>query len=414
MSRFSNRMLRAGIVTVITVAVTMAAFAGSVQAGGGGLGAKNPATGTPVKVGFIGDGQSSAIDNRDEIAAAKAGVKYANTYLGGLGGHKIDLITCETRQDPAVAADCGNQMVEEGVVAVLAGVSGQSLSFYEPVHAADIPFFEHTAGDQDILLDKESSFALTNPLAGPVGHPASVVKEEGFDQAAAIVIDVPTATGIFNALGKTIFKNQGATLDVVAVPPGTADMTPQIQAELENDPDLIHIVGDGSFCLSAFQALNDLAYDGVVTAISNCLTEEVIDSLPKGALKGVRLSAFIPVGDKTDATWKLYLDAMKKYAPDADPNSATTAGGFAVTVAFAQAMAGATGDITPASVITTLKAMPPGDLPVGGGITYQCNGQQSSIVPAVCSVAALESTLTASGKAKGWTVFDPSDVLTLG
>jgi branched-chain amino acid transport system substrate-binding protein len=376
------------------------------------LGEQNEASGEPIKVGFIGDGQSAAIDNTNETAAAEIGADYVNTYLGGIDGRPIELVACETQQDPAVAADCGNQMVEEGVVAVLNGVSGQTMSFFEPVHAAGIPFVQHTAGDQAVLTDAESSFALTNPLAGAIGHPASIANEEGFTKVAVIVIDVPTATGVFDALGDTIFDNAGASLDVVAIPPGTADMSPQVQAALQDDPELIHVLGDGTFCLSAFQALDSAGYDGVVTAISNCVTDEVRETLPQGALEGVRMSAFLPVGDESDPTWQVYLAALQALGgEDIDPNDVTTAGGFAAVVGFAESMADASGEITPESVISTIKSMPESDLPVGGGITFQCNGEQSPLVVATCSTTGLETTLDADGQPGSWELFDPSDVL---
>jgi branched-chain amino acid transport system substrate-binding protein len=61
-----------------------------------------------VAVGFISTGQTAAIDTTDEIKAAQAVVKYANQYLGGIGGRPIELTTCEEKGVPATAQDCAN------------------------------------------------------------------------------------------------------------------------------------------------------------------------------------------------------------------------------------------------------------------------------------------------------------------
>jgi branched-chain amino acid transport system substrate-binding protein len=42
-----------------------------------------------------------------------------------------------------------------------------------------------------------------------------------------VAIDVPAASGPTGTLDPPVFKNAGMTLDVVPVPPGTADMTPK-------------------------------------------------------------------------------------------------------------------------------------------------------------------------------------------
>ena len=55
--------------------------------------------------------------------------------------------------------------------------------------------------------------------------------------------------------------------------------------------------------------------------------------------------------------------------------------------------------------------MSPQPLPFGGGITFQCNGQQVSLTPAVCSTGALEATLDQSGNPTGaYTLIDASTI----
>src|SRR5439155_3074339 len=127
------------------------------------LGSEKKATGTPIKVGLISDGKSEAIDNTAEITAAKASAEYLNNYGGGVNGHPIDLVTCETHQTPSGATDCSTKMVDAKVVAVLYGVSGQGGSIFKGLEGSNIPLIAWASIDQDTLL-KPGAFALTNGL----------------------------------------------------------------------------------------------------------------------------------------------------------------------------------------------------------------------------------------------------------
>ena len=83
------------------------------------LGAENKATGDPVKLGFISHGATESLDNQIELDVAEATVEWLNTNHGGMGGRPFELVTCIDGNDPAKAADCANQMIEEDVAGVV-------------------------------------------------------------------------------------------------------------------------------------------------------------------------------------------------------------------------------------------------------------------------------------------------------
>ncbi len=94
---------------------------------------------------------------------------------------------------------------------------------------------------------------------------------------------------------------------------------------------------------------------------------------------------------------------MKLYSPGTGPFvNGVTQGGFAAVLGFARAMTGSTGVLTPAGIVATISAMSPQPLPFGDGITFQCNGQQVSITPPVCSTAiVLEGDSGRTGQPDG-------------
>jgi len=391
---------------VLAATLLMAACGGDDDSGDGGspiaadaaelLGPENPADGEPVRVGLISDGAFATADRAYESDVGQATATWLNRHRGGIGGRPIELVTCEDEADPAKATDCANQMIEEDVVAVVVGSSAVVESVWEPLHAAHVPVMFYGAADAGPMLDTESTFVLASPTAGLVELPLAVATEVGETKVTVVVIDVPAAVAIYDSTAPSLFEDQGIDLDVVKVPPGTADMTPQMQDLVNGDPGVIHVIGTDAFCIAAFAGLQAVAFDGTITTLSQCMTDATREAVPGEVFEGMRMSATAPVGtdDPSIAVYHAVIDA---YA-DAEPRSET--GGvsmFTAVAGLAAALEGITGDITPATVIETIKAMPEMELPGSGGLRFRCNGTALEFAPAVCTRGVLYTTLDANG-----------------
>ncbi|MCU1344224.1 MAG: putative branched-chain amino acid transport system [Acidimicrobiia bacterium] len=444
MARFDTRrngrwrplMLGVGLVTVGLVASacssddskSSSAPATSATAGGSGagtaggaaatttsdassvLGTPKPATGTPVKIGFITEGKQQAIDNSSEVPAAQAAAKYANDYLGGIGGHPIVLDVCDDKQTPSGTTDCDNQMIADKVPIVLNNVTGNGDPLIKNISAAGIPLMAYQSSVQSIITSP-NAYVLTNGLGAVFAGPAKIAQNNGYKRGAIFVIDVPAAADPVKQLYPLIWKNAGNIgIDIVAIAPGTADMTPQVQAELSKSPDLVQVLGDVTFCSSALKALKTLGYSKTIAIIAQCVTSTSAAGIP-GGYKGMQETTVYST-DPSDAENKLYKAAMTKYAPSTDPYAnGVTSGGWGVTLGLARALAGLQGEVTTANIKTTLAAMPPTPVPLGGGVTFQCTGKQIAITPAVCATGALQATLNQAGQPDGG--FKPLDVVDL-
>ncbi len=374
------------------------------------LGTPKKATGTPVTIGLIGDGKSEAIDNTPEIAAAKAAAQYVNEYLGGVAGHPITLKVCETHQTPSGATDCGTEMANAKVPVVLNGVSGQANSFFKALQPTGIPIVQAGGLDED-MVGMPGAFILTNGLGSAIAGPAGIARDNNVKKAGILVIDVPAASGPLKAAAPLFYKNADVTPDVIAVPTGTADMTPQIQAGISNGDGQFAIVGDAAFCTSAIKALRTVGFKGPVVVIPQC-----VDSSSGSATNGGFEGAYVLTAgttEKSDPDVQTYDAVMAKYAKGSETGGVAP-GGYTVVVAFARAMARLTGEMTPESVTATLKAMPETPLPMGKGITFKCDGKQISIAPNICSTKVLEATLDGDGNPKSYKLFETADLLKVG
>jgi branched-chain amino acid transport system substrate-binding protein len=375
------------------------------------LGPVDSATGAPVKVGIISDGVTAAFDASDELRAAKATAEFWNERRGGIGGRPIQVLTCETGGDPSGATDCGNQMIQDGAVAVVVNNSSVVDTAWEPLHAAGVPTLIFQDYGDKMTTDAKTSFLLINPIPTLFGLPISVARNEHADKVAFVLIDVPAALSAFQAQGPAIMKNAGLDYDLVRVPPGTPDMTSQMQQVASSGADVVDVVGNDAFCISAIQGLKAAGYTGKITAVSQCITDATRDALPD-QLDGVYIQSSLALGAGDDPSYQLYEAVMGAYGKDVrDTENINAMGAYTVLAALATGLEGIKGDVTPRSVITTLKAMPEADLPGGGGVKFRCGGSASPSLPAICSNQWLRATLDAKGQPSHYDVEDSSTIL---
>ena len=394
--------------TALVATVTTASA--DVRAATSPLGTPKKATGSLVTLGFVSDGKSDTIDASADINGAQAAVSYANNYLGGLAGHKIALNVCETHQTPSGATDCATNMVQAKVPIVLSGVSGQAGAIYQGIKDAGVPFLQYGALDQGILAGPAASvFVLTNSIATAIAGPAGIAKDAGVKKAGILVIDVPSASGAAKQAAPIFYKNAGVTPDIIVVPPGQADMTPQVQAGISGGDGAFALFGSPPFCTSAIKALTTVGFKGPVTAIEQCV-DQTSAKATNGGYKGVNV---LTSRNSTNKEYAQYLAVMRKYAKGVDTGGVAP-GGYTAVLALVRALPNLTGDVTAQTISAGMAAAPPTPLPLGGGIMFQCNGKQVSLAPPICTTQVLKAKFTAKAIPVGFKVFDTSSLLKLG
>jgi branched-chain amino acid transport system substrate-binding protein len=375
------------------------------------LGPEEQATGEPVKIGVISDGATEAYDNTDELRAAQATAEFLNTHRGGIAGRPIEVVPCETGGQTAGATDCGNQMVEEEVVAVTLSQSAVAEAAWEPVNEAGIPAMIFMAEGQGIIMDRETTFSLINPLATLFGLPIDVSEREGIDKVAFVVIDVPQAVGAFDALSPTILGNAGLEYELIRVPPGTADMTSQMQEVVDSGAGLVHVLGNDAFCISAFEGLSAVGYEGMTSTIAQCVTDATREALGD-QLEGIQMTATVAVGAEDEPSYQLYQAVVDTFGQDVeDVDNSLAMAAYTNVAALHAALEGLEGEVTTQSVAETIRAMPETDLPGGGGLTFRCGGTAMDMMPAVCTNQYLRTELDAEGQPTAFEVVDSSEVL---
>ena len=363
------------------------------------LGEPNEATGEPVKVGIITEGGSEAIGSQSALTeqGAEIAAQYVNEYMGGIAGRPIELVFCGNQATPAGAQECGNQMVEDGVVAVTIPFTGFGEATAPVLTGAGISYVT-LSGNSAAELTAPGAFALTGGYPGSLGAFAQHASDEGFEKFAMIVIDVPSATQAAEQLGGLVFGKAGVEFEVITAAPGTPDITPQVQAAVDAGADAIGVTGDVTFCTSFLQAYQTLGLDIPKYVIAPCVDPTVIESL--GDVLAGSFLATVSSGEGADV--ELYGAMVETYGDgDIDPDPTVSAGvaaGTSAVMNFARAMEGLTGDVTKETVLAQMKAAADVPLWLADGQTFTCDGSAISIMPNVCSATFFVGTLTPEGQ----------------
>ncbi|MCK9931695.1 ABC transporter substrate-binding protein [Frankia sp. Mgl5] len=362
------------------------------------LGPVNAASGEPVKIGYVSDGTTPVYDGSAQLEVADATVAYLNARHAGIGGRPIELVKCETQADPSKAAECAFQMISDGVVAVAVAESGVVDDVWRSLADANIPAMFYGSGNPDLLADRESTFVLGDPTYSVLQLPISLAAKLGVHKVTSVVIDVPAALHTAQDVAPKAFADAGLDYQLVTVPPGTADMTPQMQNIAEGDTGLVFVIGNDTFCISAFNGLRAVGYEGKISAIAQCVTDATRKGVPAETLDGMVVGTTVPTGG-TDPSNVVYRAVIDGYGDGLDDADALVGRGTYVTLAGLLApLAGMSGEISPQTVASSLHSMPETELPGTAGLRYRCNGKAYPENPAVCVRGGLSTTLDGDGQ----------------
>ena len=373
----------------------------------GGLGEPNEATGTPITIGFVTDGEAASIgSDEDRVKTVEATVQYVNEYLGGLNGHPLEIKHCSTEATPAGATQCAVELASEGVAVALVPASSQDGAIFEGLTGSGIPYFTYVSATGPIILSP-GSFVMSNSIS-TIAVPGITAQAQGIDKVGFIIIDVPAAVGPITAIAQPIYASLGVELQIIPIAPSVADMTPQLQEAIGGGAGLFAVTGTDDFLINGVNGLRQLGFEGPIT--TGAPTEDVL-----AALNSVEnlIGGGTQTDDPSDPDVALMNTILETYTDldpeDADPN------GFASVLGFVRALTGATDAVDAATVSAALSSMPETDMPLGGGITFQCGTAPVNFAPAICSLDVLQWTYDDDGNQTDVKVVKvPADALKLG
>lgn len=356
---------------------------------------RNEASGDPVKVGYINQEQSPTGSFPALTVATEAALNYVNKDLGGANGHPIEWVTCIVDGSPESAQKCGNEMVQEDVVAVLNGINFSGPSAYEVIHSAGIPYV--TAFPiQGTDFEGDDVFAILGASPAQFTGEAKFLIDQGVEKVAVMINDTPSGQAGADILVKELAEGGVTDVTMIKESPTATDFTGAVTQAAKGDPDAIAVLFVDPTCGQIVQTARSLGVDARMVLNSSCYSPAVVSAI--GDAEDVNfIQELLPAdiyGD--DPQVKAYVESMKRFAGvDEAELSTLHSSGFAAAVQLADVI-GRSGDKpTAESVIATLKD------PAGGkgfmDSDWVCDGSALKDYPTVCN-ASIRVTTIEDGK----------------
>lgn len=247
-----RQQLRRASASIALVSV-LALGAGSLLSASAATSAKP--TGAPLKLMVVYEG-SAGVTNPEAPDGAIAAAKAINAR-GGIKGRPVQIIACDTKNDPTTATGCGRRAVSGGVVAVVASVSIFGNRFMPLLAQHKIP---------SIGLVPETAADFTSPASFPIegGGPvnfaglAGALATSGAKKIVLARVDIPAAAALAQFANAGL-KRFGLTMRDVPVPAGAPDMSPYAAASLKDGTDGIVIAQPDQDTVNFVEAVRQAA-----------------------------------------------------------------------------------------------------------------------------------------------------------
>jgi ABC-type branched-subunit amino acid transport system substrate-binding protein len=245
--------------------------------------------------------------------AAQAAVDEIND-AGGVGGRKLELLTCNEKSDANEALRCAQKAVQEKVTAVVGSLTtfgAQVMPILEKGKIASVGADAITPYD----AESSSSFLFDAGVPGYAAMPAIAVKSLGATKLVGVHAEGPAAptNQDFFKMGADL---AGATFaDNIVIPLDSIDYTQYIARAEDKGAQAIvsSLPPEGN--LKLWKAIGSSGSDLKVVASAGSVTPAIVTEAGKAA-EGSYVVAGTPAADDSNEWGKAYVTAVKKYEPD--------------------------------------------------------------------------------------------------
>jgi branched-chain amino acid transport system substrate-binding protein len=286
----------------------------------------------PVKIGFVNQSEGTP-SFPGPLAGAKGAIEYINTKLGGIDGHPVELVDCNTGLDPDSNQQCAQQMVNNDEVNVVTTqfVLGSD-AFWPVLEQSDLVALEGTPlGPADYT--SPAAIAYTPGGAGiVVGLGDYAVKVLGAKSMTVVAEANNGGQGVIDSM-KAAPQLAGITIDAVLAGGADTDLAGALQT---NDNDVYVLVTAAGTCTQVAKALQQIGSEKPVLAVSSCGDPAVISEVGDGVSGWlVGAPSVLPGLVPADPELELYSAAMETagLADQAGLTSASQTFGQFITLA---------------------------------------------------------------------------------
>ena len=336
------------------VAVAGCAALSFIVTAGATAGAE-PATGEPIKVGFV-NLEGGAVSLPELRIGAETAAAYLNEH-GGANGRPVEIVPCNVDGTPEKSIDCANQLIGDGVSVIMEGYDPSSDAMLPVLDSAGVALTGHAAfGPQQQVADNAFFFGTANPSfnAGFLAHYASA-------GATTIMLFLPD-NAAFRASAENTLQPIAAGLELDATVtfynPSSPNWAALATTALAEAPDVVGTVAPDGDCIGLLGALRSVNFGGDIF-LGACTLFLVAD--PANAV-GVATTADLwkptdletPPPNKQEEL-QLFIDIMTE-AGHEDLLAGFAANFFSDTWNLVTVLSSIEGDVTPEAISEAFRA----------------------------------------------------------
>ena len=350
-------------------------------------------TGPPIKIMTIGEISAGVATPElpDGIEAAVQGIN----ARGGINGSPVEFEACDTNDDPNTAAECGRKAVDDGVAAVVGGLTVHGSEFLPLLAENEIPVIGNVLASAADFTSP-ASFPVYGGIISASASLPYALAESGYERIATARIDLAEGAVIplfGNAALANVDLEYVADVPIPANAPDMATYVAQIEAA---DADAVVVAVPGQDSLNFLTEILELNPEigaalvtTSVTEVREALGDEVADRL-------VYSDSFVTDDTDPDSeAYQQYLDDMD--AADFDEVGDFRNDMYAATMVFYEvASTLPAGEVTAANMWAAL----PTQTDVRTGLTPPIDFSQTLEIPGspipdlrvfnVCTLIAVE------------------------
>ncbi|MGI5159286.1 ABC transporter substrate-binding protein [Microbispora sp. CA-102843] len=229
--------------------------------------------------------------------AAEARVKAIND-AGGIKGHRVELIFCDTNYDPNTEAGCARQAQQEKVAAVV-GAHTTFPGTFAVLERAKVPFVGSLG-----LTEQEMASPVVYPLAGGVpGWYAGAVaqlKQAGGTTIGMIACNSPACTYATKVIKDSVPRSGMKLIAEASVASGVSDPSAGVAQAIAGNPDGLIVAVPPNDIPKLVQAVRRAGYKGKISSSTSLFPAGTIKALGADA-EGILLTSQVrPLSQSDD------------------------------------------------------------------------------------------------------------------
>ncbi len=333
----------------------------------------------PIVLGMVNQ-ENTPLGSYPELrAAAEAGVAFVNEELGGVGGRPIELRTCITSFSVEQSQACAQELVQEGVVAVVGGIDVTS--------NGSIPVFEQNGipliGGIPANLVEQRSAVNFYFSGGTAGAMAAFLSHAADNGAATALI----AYGEFDAFqvtaedyGASVGEQLGIDVELVSFPIVATDFLPVLTKAQEIGADAVIVLAAGGSCVPIMEQFVDLGLEGQLYMVGACAADDIVEAAGDAAAT-VIFNSEGTAGD-VNTEGDIFNDVIDLYA-DEPAGGAGTVGLRGFMNLYSLLVELGPDAVDSAAIIDLIRSSD--DRASFWGHSYTCDGNQVPGLPALCA-----------------------------